>query len=106
MGNNISEVKDEDGFLLLKCMSYNIRFNNPDDKGPASWMYRRSGLADVVKKFEPDLLGCQEVLQDQLDFIQEELGESYTHVGKPREYNRQTKEYWGTTCGQINFNIF
>jgi endonuclease/exonuclease/phosphatase family metal-dependent hydrolase len=76
-------------------MSYNIRFNNPNDKGTSAWLYRRQGLVDIVKKFGPDLLGCQEVLQDQLDFIQEELGENYSHAGKPREYNRQTGEYYG-----------
>merc|ERR1719487_1802671 len=93
MGNTITNIID--GSLLLKCMTYNIRFNSKDDKGYSAWLYRRQGLVDIVKKFGPDLLGLQEVLQDQLDYIKEELGDDYTHVGLPREYDPKTQKYSG-----------
>jgi endonuclease/exonuclease/phosphatase family metal-dependent hydrolase len=91
MGN--ATTKDEP--IQLNVMTYNIRFDNPDDKGTSSWGYRRRGLVDVICRYKPDLLGCQEVLENQLQFIAEGLGSDFTHIGKPREYNAQTKQYWG-----------
>ncbi len=44
----------------LWVMSYNIRYDNPDDK--PDWRARRGPMADQIRFFRPDILGLQEAL--------------------------------------------
>ncbi|KAL0480563.1 hypothetical protein AKO1_006808 [Acrasis kona] len=84
------------GMSAFKVMSYNIRFAAKyEAKREYEWDYRKSGLVDVIKGQMPDVIGLQEVLSDQLDYIAQSLGDSYKHVGNAREYDSKNKSYRG-----------
>ncbi|OXM76596.1 endonuclease/exonuclease/phosphatase [Cryptococcus neoformans Bt63] len=58
------------------------------------WSERKSRLVDALLSTGPlDILGCQEVFHDQLQDLQELLGETYSHVGSGRDDGKQGGEY-------------
>jgi endonuclease/exonuclease/phosphatase family metal-dependent hydrolase len=65
----------------LRVLTYNIRFDNPDD--PFPWGDRLTGVADLLRRLEADVFGLQEVLAHQLRDLAEALPE-YAHVGVGR----------------------
>jgi endonuclease/exonuclease/phosphatase family metal-dependent hydrolase len=75
----------------LKVMSFNIRYGAADD-GENSWSHRRDLVRETIRVFNPDLLGLQEVLEFQAEFLQENLRE-YEFHGVGRED--------GTTKGEF-----
>lgn len=63
-------------------MTYNLRYNNPGDKENC-WEYRKAEVADMLHRYEPDILGIQEGLQDQVLYLDSTLVDySYTGVGR------------------------
>src|SRR5688500_4195325 len=58
----------------VRVMSFNIRYSTAKD-GEDRWEKRQGMLLDTIRAFNPDLLGTQEVLADQADFLQEKLPE-------------------------------
>lgn len=77
--------------VKLQVMSYNIRYNNPAD-GDNQWTYRKNFAADLVKFYDADLFGAQEVLHDQLIDLADRLP-SYAHIGVGREDGKTKGEY-------------
>lgn len=67
----------------VRVMTFNVRYGTADD-GPNRWDLRRDLLLGVVKEFDPDLLGVQEALRDQLDALAEALP-GHVCVGVGRE---------------------
>ena len=67
----------------LTVMSYNIRLNVASDSANA-WPYRREFLVSQVLFHAPDILGTQEVLPDQLDYLDKHLT-PYAYLGEGRE---------------------
>ena len=63
----------------LKVISYNIRYDNPDD-GDNNWKHRKETLINYFNENKPDLIGMQEVLITQLSFLDKSLDE-YKYVG-------------------------
>lgn len=66
-------------------MSYNIRYDNPAD-GPNAWSNRKSFLVEQVKTADPDILGVQESLPAQVDFLAAYLP-GYGRAGVGRDEN-------------------
>ncbi|MEP7273428.1 MAG: endonuclease/exonuclease/phosphatase family protein [Acidobacteriota bacterium] len=52
----------------LRVMSFNIRYGTADD-GENRWENRKAFLMDTIKAFNPDLLGTQETLAFQRDYL-------------------------------------
>ncbi|MCS7035372.1 MAG: endonuclease/exonuclease/phosphatase family protein [Saprospiraceae bacterium] len=75
----------------FSVLTYNIRYDNPAD-GPNAWSERRHWLADQIRFYAPDILGVQEALKPQLDFLQEQLP-AYAWVGVGRDDGREAGEY-------------
>ena len=67
----------------LTVMTYNIRYDSPDD-GRNRWENRRELLVSQVRFHQPDVLGTQEVLSNQLRYLDREL-DDYDYVGIGRE---------------------
>ncbi|MBA4032034.1 MAG: hypothetical protein C0478_14245, partial [Planctomyces sp.] len=67
----------------LRVMSFNIRYGTAND-GPNHWEKRRDFLVQTIQAFDPDLLGTQETLGFQKDFIAEKIP-GYTPFGVGRE---------------------
>jgi endonuclease/exonuclease/phosphatase family metal-dependent hydrolase len=68
-----------------KVMSYNIRFDNPND-GENSWVNRKELLCSQLAFYEPDVFGIQEALPNQVQDISNALP-NYTFVGIARDGN-------------------
>jgi endonuclease/exonuclease/phosphatase family metal-dependent hydrolase len=56
----------------FQVMSFNIRYNNPDD-GIHAWPNRRNRVAALIRFHETDLLGVQEALKGQIDDLDRRL---------------------------------
>jgi endonuclease/exonuclease/phosphatase family metal-dependent hydrolase len=72
-------------------MTYNIRFNNPDD-GTNSWPYRKERLMNMVKNQDSDLIGLQEALKDQVADLSDFL-KDYEWTGVGRDDGKEKGEY-------------
>ena len=66
----------------LKLMTYNLKFASPDYK--PSWEVRREMQVDLIRKYNPDIIGTQEGLKEQIDYLADHLPE-YIVVGEGRK---------------------
>ena len=60
-------------------MTFNLRFENDRD-GENGWQYRRSLVLEVIRKYRPAILGTQEGMRSQLDYLEENLKEYHMHA--------------------------
>ncbi len=58
--------------LLIKIMTFNVRFDNPQD-GPNAWPFRKELVLRTILEESPDLLGTQECTISQLQYLMENL---------------------------------
>jgi endonuclease/exonuclease/phosphatase family metal-dependent hydrolase len=72
-------------------MSFNIRYGTAKD-GPNHWDRRREFLVETVKTFGPDLLGTQETLGFQRDFLAEQFSNEYEVFGVGRDDGKEKGE--------------
>lgn len=66
----------------VRVMSFNLRFGEAKD-GDNHWNKRDWLVAKTVKQFNPDLMGTQETLKFQAEYLQKELRD-YTYFGRSR----------------------
>jgi endonuclease/exonuclease/phosphatase family metal-dependent hydrolase len=67
---------------ILKVITFNIRYDNPDDSLYA-WPNRTKIICNFLKNEKPDLLGMQEVLAHQYEYLDSVLTD-YSSVGVGR----------------------
>ena len=79
------------GVNELKVISYNIRYNNPND-GINVWENRKSTIVNFLIDESPDFIGLQEVKHSQLLFL---LGSmiDYDFIGVGRDDGKTKGEY-------------
>lgn len=66
----------------VRVMTFNVRYGTAKD-GSNRWELRREQLLDVIRDFDPDVLGVQEALREQVDAIAEALpGHAAIGVGR------------------------
>ena len=75
----------------LEVVSYNIRYDNSQD-GENQWDIRKETLASYLLKSSSDIIGMQEVLNNQLADLSNLLKE-YKYVGVGREDGKTKGEY-------------
>ncbi len=70
----------------LRMMSFNMRYENLGDglTGEHSWSQRRARIAAMLDSVDCDVIGTQELLLPQLEYMREHLSD-YTSVGVARE---------------------
>lgn len=71
--------------LSLEVMTFNIRTSAGRD-GDDAWRYRKELVAETIGEADPDLLGIQEALSDQIEFLEEALPR-YRWLGVDRGLN-------------------
>lgn len=76
----------------LRVMSFNIRYGTAND-GKDAWPTREKLVLDVIRKYQPDLLGTQETLPFQAEYLQSQLPE-FSYVGWSRDTSPN-----GEQCG-------
>jgi endonuclease/exonuclease/phosphatase family metal-dependent hydrolase len=71
----------------LHVMSYNIRRRMPhvDPRDPDRWSRRAPVLGQRLRQEAPALIGIQEALRDQAEFVQRALGPAYRRIGRGRD---------------------
>ena len=75
----------------LQVMSFNIRYDNPDD-GNNAWTNRKAMVFSFLNDQQPDIIGFQEVLKHQFVQLQEEL-DNYHYVGAGRDDGKDKGEF-------------
>jgi endonuclease/exonuclease/phosphatase family metal-dependent hydrolase len=73
------------GETTLNVMSFNIRFGTAND-GPNHWDLRQDMVVDLIKRHDPDVIGLQECLDFQAEFLVQRLPD-YRFVGIGRDRN-------------------
>ena len=74
----------QDSSESVTVMSYNIRFDNPDD-GINAWPNRSDRVAEMMgEKYSAEIIGVQEALGHQIKDLQDRLPE-YSWVGTGRD---------------------
>jgi len=66
----------------INLMTYNLKFASPTFK--PSWEVRREMQVDMIRKYSPDIIGTQEGLKEQIDYLQDHLPE-YVVIGEGRK---------------------
>src|SRR4051794_27431794 len=69
---------------MLRVMTFNLRHAAAVEDGDNGWPHRREFVAELIRGRAPDLLGTQECLAEQGDFLRERLPE-YDFVGVCRD---------------------
>jgi endonuclease/exonuclease/phosphatase family metal-dependent hydrolase len=69
----------------LAVMTFNVRYDTSDD-GAHAWPHRRAALARFLRAPAPLVIGLQEVLPHQADFLAAELSARYDAYAVPREW--------------------
>ena len=69
----------------LDVMTFNIRTSNGQD-GEDSWPFRKALVVDTIRRLAPDVIGVQEALVDQVEYLEAELPE-YRWLGIDRGLN-------------------
>ena len=74
----------------IRVMSFNIRYGTAND-GEDHWSKRKEFLVETIATFGPDLLGTQETLADQRDFIASKMA-GYEPFGVGRDDGKDRGE--------------
>lgn len=69
-----TNIQTDNRRMLVRVMSYNVRFNNPAD-GEHAWPHRRDWVAEAIRSEAPDVLGLQEPQFRQITDLAERLPE-------------------------------
>lgn len=75
----------------IACMSYNIRYDNPQD-GMNNWHNRKQELVNMLQDSAATFIGLQECLWHQLQFIDSALI-NYTYIGVGRDDGKLQGEF-------------
>ncbi len=75
----------------INAMSFNIRYDNPED-GPQNWHHRKENVVRMINFYDLDIIGMQEVLVGQLNYLETNL-KQYKTVGVGREDGKEKGEF-------------
>ncbi len=77
--------------LSVTVESFNVRYDNPDD-GINAWPNRQNMVREHILKLAPDVIGMQEVLSHQLNWLSSELAD-YRAIGVGRDDGKKQGEF-------------
>jgi endonuclease/exonuclease/phosphatase family metal-dependent hydrolase len=82
--NAMAEVSHENraGDNTLTLMTYNLKFASPTFQ--PSWEVRRDMQVEMIRQYSPDIIGTQEGLKEQIDYLGDVLTE-YVVIGEGRK---------------------
>lgn len=75
----------------MRIMSYNLRYDNPDD-GLNAWDNRKERVANLIGFYEPVFIGTQEGLLHQIEYLDETMGR-YRWIGVGRDDGTMSGEF-------------
>ena len=77
----------------LRVMCFNVRCSTALGDGENHWSRRRDIFFRTIQRFDPDLLGLQEVVSDQADEIRSHVSKTHTFVGVGRDDGKRRGEF-------------
>jgi endonuclease/exonuclease/phosphatase family metal-dependent hydrolase len=89
--------------LQINVMTFNIRYDNPDDS-LNNWQLRKDFVANMIRFYDVDVLGTQEVLNNQLNDILKALPQ-YASVGVGRLDGKTAGEYSAVFYKKVKFEL-
>ena len=89
--------------VTLRAMTFNVRFDNPAD-GENRWELRRDFVADLIRNSGASIIGTQEGLVHQLDFLDEALSD-FRYVGVGRDDGAKAGEFTAIFVDTTQFTI-
>lgn len=94
----------------MKVMTFNIRYDNPNDRNDAKqgngWEeHRREHVVDLIRHYDPDLLGIQEAMKHQLDYLLEKMPE-YDYIGVGRDDGKDKGEFSAILYKKDQFDLY
>lgn len=84
-------LMSQSGNISMLVMSYNIRYDNPDD-GINAWDNRKGQVVSLIDYYHPDVFGLQEALLHQIRFLDNTLTD-YSWVGVGRDDGKEKGEF-------------
>jgi endonuclease/exonuclease/phosphatase family metal-dependent hydrolase len=90
----------------LRVMTFNVRYSEADD-GINAWPHRRDLMVRVIRREHPDILGTQELLLPQADYLRKHLP-GYTWFGRGRngnEIDRNDNEHMGVFYDKARLKV-
>ena len=87
----------------IRVMSFNIRYNNPDD-GIHAWDNRKENVVKLIRHYNPDVLGLQEALSGQISYLNDQLPD-YHWIGVGRDDGETAGEYSPVFCKKDRFEL-
>lgn len=90
----------------MKVMTFNIRYDNPDDANQGNgWdEHRKEKVVGLIEHYDPDLLGVQEAMRHQLNYLLEQMPQ-YDFIGVARQDGKEDGEYSAILYKKERFNI-
>lgn len=89
--------------IPMKAMTFNIRYDNTmDELNP--WNIRKEWVVELLEKYDADVVGLQEALHHQLEYIAEELPQ-YDWVGVGRDDGEMEGEYVPILYKKAHFDL-
>lgn len=79
----VEHITPKDEAVIMNIATYNLRYYNTDDKNETAWGNRKSRVYELIRTYEFELTGVQEVRLNQANDLIADLPE-YTYYGKPR----------------------
>jgi endonuclease/exonuclease/phosphatase family metal-dependent hydrolase len=87
----------------LEVMTYNIRYDTEND-GVNAWSKRTHKVSDLIKKYNPDILGVLEALHNQIEYLTTSL-DGYASVGVGRDDGKEKGEYSAILFKKERFEV-
>lgn len=77
----------------LTLISFNIRNSSAVAyDGPNAWQYRKEAVVRMIRQEHPDAIGFQELLPDQVAYLDSALNGEYARYGLPRDDGKSKGE--------------
>lgn len=87
----------------IRVMTYNLRLDTPVDS-VNQWGNRKHKVYDLLKKYQPDIIGVQEGLHHQLEDIANNLNQ-YAYVGAGRDDGKRKGEFSAIFYNKNKFEV-
>lgn len=97
------EIDDLGGNFDFSLMSFNLRYDEPAD-GENQWSNRKEACLDMLNEIQPHVFGVQEALQNQVDFLNDNLA-AYDFVGVGRDNGETSGEYSAIFYSRDHFEL-
>jgi endonuclease/exonuclease/phosphatase family metal-dependent hydrolase len=88
---------------VKKVMTYNIRYATERD-GENQWEYRKEQVVSLIQNYDPILVGIQEGLLHQLEYMNAGL-KSYTYIGVGRDDGKKKGEFSAIFYDSTRLNL-